>query len=38
MPKNTRKWLEIAEKFYQQWDFVNGTVLGSFCANLTNFV
>ena len=23
-PRNTRKWLEIAEKFYQQWEFPNG--------------
>ena len=20
-PRNTRKWLEIAQKFYQRWDF-----------------
>ena len=24
MPRNTRKWLEIAEKFYQQSEFSNG--------------
>ena len=23
-PRNTRKWLEISEKLYQQWDFPNG--------------
>ena len=24
MPRNTRKWLEISEKFYRRWEFLNG--------------
>ena len=24
MPRNTRKWFEISDKFYRRWEFLNG--------------